>query len=152
MIKIAIIIPYFGKWPEWIDLFFYSCEQNRTIDFYFFTDCEIKQRIGENLKLIPISFNNYIRLVNEKLKIKFNPKDTYKLCDLKPFFGYLHEDLIKKYDFYGFADLDLIFGDIRSFISEKILHNYDVISTHDDRISGHFTLFRNTFENRTKSF
>lgn len=42
--KIAIIIPYFGRFPEWIDLFFYSCSCNQMIsdntrvDWFIFTD------------------------------------------------------------------------------------------------------------------
>ena len=42
--KIAIFIPYFGKFPEWIDLFLYSCSQNAKlseeieVDWLIFTD------------------------------------------------------------------------------------------------------------------
>ena len=39
--KIAIIGVYFGKFPEWIDLFFKSCEYNHAVDFYFFTDNKV---------------------------------------------------------------------------------------------------------------
>ncbi len=53
--KIAIIIPYFGKYPEWIDLFFYSCGMNKTIDFYFFTDCEEPEIHESNLSFKSIS-------------------------------------------------------------------------------------------------
>lgn len=147
MKTIAIIIPYFGKWPEWIDVFFHSCEQNKTIDFIFFTDCEIKNNLNNNLKFIPISFDRYNEEVSKKLKINFKPKNAYKLCDLKPFYGYIHKDLLENYDFYGFGDLDLFWGDIRSFYTDDILNNYDVVSTHDDRISGHLNLFRNNETN-----
>ena len=40
MKSIGILIPYFGKWPEWIELFFDSVERNKTIDFHFLTDCD----------------------------------------------------------------------------------------------------------------
>lgn len=42
--KIAIIIPYFGKFPEWIDLFLYSCSRNAKlsegieVNWLIFTD------------------------------------------------------------------------------------------------------------------
>ena len=51
--------------------------------------------------------------------------------------------------FYGWCDTDLLFGDIRSVYTDEILARYDVLSTHADRISGHFALFRNTRRNRT---
>lgn len=54
MYKIAIIIPYFGKFPEWIDLFLYSCSLNNkitnniVIDWLIFTDCEQPQIVYAN--------------------------------------------------------------------------------------------------------
>tara|TARA_B110000467_G_C18319370_1_gene483937 strand:- start:599 stop:1234 length:636 start_codon:yes stop_codon:yes gene_type:complete len=39
--------------------------------------------------------------------------------------------------------LDIIWGRINKFIDDKILDNYDIISSRKNAISGHFTLFRN---------
>lgn len=63
----------------------------------------------------------------------------YKLCDFKPAYGEVFRDLLKEYDFWGHCDDDLIFGDIRRFVSDDILNRYDRILGH-----GHFSLFRNT--------
>lgn len=150
--RIAVIIPYFGQWPEWIDLYFYSCSKNIIIDYYFFSDCKIPSRQALNLFFNQISFFEYCEMVSERLKINFNPNSAYKLCDLKPFYGYIHEDIIMKYDFWGFADVDLIWGDISEFYTSEILEKYDVLSTHADRISGHFSIFRNTKYYRELAF
>ena len=152
MNKVAIIIAYFGKWPDWIDLFFFSCVKNQTIDFIIFTDCEIKNINDKNIKFFPISFSEHSKFISNKLNINFKPRNPYKLCDVRPFLGYLHNDLLNGYDFYGFGDIDIVYGDIRSFISDEILNKYDVISTHEDRISGHFTLFRNIEKNINSGF
>ena len=40
MKKICILIPYFGKFPKWFDLYLYSCSHVKSIDFYYFTDCK----------------------------------------------------------------------------------------------------------------
>jgi hypothetical protein len=142
--KTAIIIPYFGKFPEWVNLYFHSCEKNSFIDFYFFTDCEIPKEHATNLHFQQISFADYCRSVSEKLQINFCPKSAYKLCDLKPFYGYIHSDILEKYDFWGFGDVDVIWGDISKFYTEEILREHDVFSTHADRISGHLAIIRNT--------
>ena len=142
--KIAVIVPYFGKYPEWIELFFYSCAMNKTIDFYFFTDCELPENQEKNLFFKQISFADYCKDVSEKLQINFAPKSPYKLCDLKVFYGKIHEDILAGYDFWGFGDVDLLWGDIQKFYSNELLEKYDVFSTHADRISGHLALFRNT--------
>lgn len=41
MQRVAIIIPYFGKWPVWMDFYLYTCSRQQNVDFLFFTDCGI---------------------------------------------------------------------------------------------------------------
>lgn len=140
--KIAIICPYFGKLPVWFDLLLYSCSRNESIDFYFFTDCDIPKTYGNTI-FYRISFEDYCNLVSSKLTIKFQPNSPYKLCDLKPFYGIIHKDLIGEYDFWGFADMDLVYGDLSELVKKVESGRYDLITTHADRVAGHFTLIRN---------
>lgn len=144
MNKISIIIPYFGVWPQWINLFIHSCERNKDIDFYIFTDCNKKFSESSNIKLQYITFSDYCKHVSDRLKIDFQPNNPYLLCDLKPFLGIVHKDILADYDFWGFGDIDVVWGDIRSFYSEELLNKFDIFSTHNDRISGHLCLIRNT--------
>lgn len=152
MNKIAVLIPYFGKWPEWIDLYFYSCEKNSFIDWYFFSDCKLPEKSYNNLFFHSISFEIYCKRVSYRLGINFMPENPYKLCDLKPFYGFIHEDLLTGYEFWGFADVDVVWGNIRSFYSDTLLAKYNVFSTGCDRISGHFCLIKNTVRYTTLCF
>ncbi|MBU2706238.1 hypothetical protein KCM76_09585 [Zooshikella marina] len=145
---IAIIIPYFGQWPEWIDLYIESCKHNPTIDWLLFSDCPPPNNTAKNVKLTYISFQDYKKKISDALDINFEDADPYKLCDIKPALGFIHQDEIKHYDYYGFGDIDVIYGDIRSFYNEQVL-THNLISTHWDRISGHLALFKNTQKNRT---
>lgn len=138
---LVMIIPYFGKWPEWFPLYLYSCSKT-PIDFYFFTDCEIPQTVYKNTFFTNTSFETYCDVVSQALDIDFHPESAYKLCDLKPFLGIVHSELIAKYDFWAFGDIDLLWGDTSDFLSEFNLSHFDIMSTHSDRVSGHFTLIR----------
>ena len=152
--SIALIMPYFGVWPKWAELFFDSCVKNKDIDFYFFTDCGTPESVEEkeNIHFEEISFNDYCKIVSKKLGIDFHPTTPYKLCDLKPYYGFIHQEIIKKYDFWGFGDLDLVWGDIRHFYTDQLLEKFNVLSTHSDRLSGHLTLIRNTPHYNTLAF
>jgi hypothetical protein len=150
--KIAVIIPYFGKWPPWIDLYFYSCEQNSTIDWYFITDCEIPFKRFSNLYFISKSFQQYNNEVSQKLNFTFTPTNPYKLCGLRPFYAVVHADIIKDYEFWGYGDVDVIWGNIGSFYTESKFNRYDVFSTHGDRLSGHLTIVRNNNYYNTKCY
>jgi len=145
MRSIAVIIPYFGKWPSWADVFFHSCAMNDTVDFFFFTDCPMPMFADgvKNLHFNRVSFGRYCEMVSQKLDLNFFPDNTYKLCDIRPFYGIIHGDILDDFDFWGFGDLDLVWGDIRSFYTDDILEEFDILSTHADRISGHLALFRN---------
>lgn len=142
--KIIILMPYFGKWPFWMNLFIESCRLNPTIDWHFFSDCGKLDLFPDNVKYQEISFNQYKSLVSSRLGIKFNPDNAYKICDIRPAFGLIHEDLIKEYDFWGFGDLDLVYGDLRALYTERYLGKYDLYSNHATRVSGHLCLIRNT--------
>lgn len=146
MASIAIIIPYFGQWPAWISLFFASCRCNKSIDFHLFTDLELPNGVGTdvNIHIHPTSFADYCSMASERLNIVFHPNKPYKLCDLRPYYGYIHQKELKDYDFWGFGDIDLVWGNIRDFYTEELLQRYDVLSTHADRLSGHLTLIRNS--------
>jgi len=150
--KIAIIIPYFGKWPVWINLYLFSCSENSEIDWFFFTDCEIPAVSSPNLHFIRTSFNAYCHKASERLNIDFNPTDPYKLCGLKPFYGFIHQEVIEEYDFWGFGDVDVIWGEIKQFYTDEMFEKYDVFSSHADRISGHLSIIKNTIYYRELCF
>jgi hypothetical protein len=143
MKKILLIIPYFGNWPVWFDFFLHSCRYNPTVDWLLLSDNRMPENLPENIKFRQFSLSEYSRLVSERLNICFYPQNPYKLCDLKPMYGYVHEEELEGYDFWGFCDVDIIFGNLRSFLTNSVLAN-DVISCHSTRISGHFTILRNT--------
>ena len=76
--------------------------------------------------------------------VGFDPADPYKLCDLKPALGLLHEQDIEGYPFFGYCDLDIIYGNIARFYGSEQLAGFDVVSTHPELLSGHFAVLRNT--------
>ena len=140
---IAILMPYFGKWPFWIELFIESCRKNPTIDWFFFSDCGSLESFPENIKYQEMSFDQYKALVSSRLSIHFDPDNAYKICDIRPAFGLIHQELISSYDFWGFGDLDLVYGDLRTLYTPEYLSKFDIYSNHATRVSGHLCLFRN---------
>jgi hypothetical protein len=146
--SICMLFAYFGPFPPWFPFFFDSLRRNATLDFIFFTDQDTYAYQAPNVFFHEMCFEEYHHLVRHRTGLSFYPKTCHKLCDLRPLFGWVHHQEIQKYDFYGYADIDLIFGDIRSFYTAKLLKSYDVFSTHEHILSGHFALFRNTHVNR----
>ena len=142
MKKIVVFVVYFGKLPNYFSLFLLSVKYNPTIDFIIITDnYNLKKdySIPKNVSIKYYKFEDIQKKINDYFKIESKINRPYKLCDIKPMYGVIFGDLIKKYDFWGYCDIDLIFGNIRNFITNEILNNYDKIY-----ILGHFSLLRNT--------
>lgn len=144
MHKIIIIIPYFGRWPFWMDIFLASCATNPTIDWLLLGDCGKPEGLPGNVRFEDVGFTDYKKRIASSLGINFDPTDAYKLCDIKPMLGRIHEQEIQGYDFWAFGDLDLVYGDLRAVYTKELLAGYDLISNHATRVSGHLCLLRNT--------
>ena len=144
--KIAVLVVYFGHWPEYFRLFLKSCAQNPCIDFIFITDCgQLPADMRPpNCRLYPMTLGALNRQASERLGYRIDVARPYKLCDLRPVYGLIFEDLLNGYDFWGWCDLDIVFGDIRKFAHDEVLEACDVFSCNEYYVSGCFTLVRNT--------
>ncbi len=143
--RIVIINTYFGKWPVWFPAFLLSCAKNEGIEWLFFTDCEIPQIVYSNIKFNVMNLEQFNNLASDKLGIPIH-KCAYSHLDLRPAFGVIFEDYIVGFEFWGHCDIDVVWGDITSFIPKVILQNYDIISCRKDFLAGHLTLWRNERE------
>ena len=144
MNRVGIIVCNFGKWPPWFDVFLKTCAGNPTVDFLFFADAEPPSRLPGNLIFRPFRLDDLKALASQKLGLNVAVKTPYKLCDLRPAFGVIFKAYLQAYHFWGYCDLDVIFGNLRHFLTEEVFSSYDVIATRKEYVSGHLTLYRNT--------
>jgi len=140
--SIAILTCFFGKWPWYFPYFIQSCKFNPTIDFIIITDNDIKT-LPDNVIIIQKQLKEIRVIASEKFGFGIPDFDAYKLCDFKPAYGFLFPDIIARYNFWGHGDIDVIYGDIRAFILEEMLSQYELITARHDFLSGTFTLFKN---------
>ena len=140
---LMMLIPYFGRWPAWINLFIESCKWNPGVRWRFYTDCGEPDNKADNVDYIHLSFGDYKALVRERLGVAFDPAEPYKLCDLKPCLAFVHERDVAGFEFFGYGDIDVVYGDIGKFYTEEVRERFNVLSTHPERLSGHFAVLRN---------
>lgn len=145
MKSIILIVPYLGKWPFWFDAYLISIAKNNTINWLFITDCEIPIEYPENITFVKTTHEEFNRKIDVFFKTTI-PLKPRKICDLRPAFGDLFSEYLLDYDFWGYCDMDIVWGDIRAFITQDDLKNYDIISSRKNNTSGHFTIFKNKYE------
>lgn len=140
MKKIAFIIPYFGVFPDFIKIWSLTVKYNETIDFHIYTDIDIPDYIKKikNIIIHKITFIEMRRKIQKLYDFEISLKEPYKLCDYKPAYGEIFQEDLKMYDFWGYCDLDMVFGDIRKFITEELLNTYERIHA-----LGFFSIYKN---------
>lgn len=141
---IKIINPYYGKWPVWFPMFLLACGHNPKFQFVIPTDCDIPNKFPKNVQFIKSTLSDFEELASSTLNFPVSLSRPYKMCDFRPAFGLMYKDILRDADFWGHCDLDVIWGDIGKIITDDVLDSNDIISSREDRISGHFTLYRNT--------
>lgn len=140
--KIAIIIAYFGKLPEYIQLFLDSCKLNYGFEWLIFSDDDTTYNYPSNVHLIKMNFGECKKLIQSKFDFEITLSKPQKLCDYKCAYGVIFEDYIQDYDWWGHCDLDQIFGNLNMFVTEDMLRKYDKLFS-----LGHLSLYKNSYKN-----
>lgn len=142
MKKCCFIVPYYGKLPDFLPVFLKSCGRNPDFSWLLFTNDTSPFPYPENVRVVYNSFEDFKALAREKLGFPVRLDKPYKLCDLKPAYGFLFEEYLTEYAFWGHCDLDVIMGKLGDFLTDQLLAEYDKLFC-----LGHMTLYRNTPEN-----
>ncbi len=139
--SIALVNVWMGELPEYFKPWLISAAGNPTIDFFVFTNAVNVPATPANVHLIPCTFEEVKERIQARFDFEICLDRTYKLCDYKPSYGEAFSDHLKDYDFWGYCDLDLIWGNIRKYVTEDILKANERVFGR-----GHFTLMKNTPE------
>lgn len=143
--KIAFVIPYYGKLPRYFPLFMESIK-NQPFDILFFSDLQKPKLLPENVLWKKISYSDLQKAFSRRLQIEVFLMKPYKLCDFKPLYGFLFENYLSEYDFWGSIDTDTVLGNFAHFITDEILNKIDIYSGIKEYISGSFFLIRNNHD------
>lgn len=142
--RVVILIPWYGPYPSFFEYFLQGCKRNSNIlDIKIFTTNQWDKPLPQNIEIIHLEINELEALFFQKTNLKVNLDFVYKLCDFKPLYGKVFEDYVKNYDFWGYGDIDTIYGDLTNYLSDDLLNKYDVFSFREYLISGGFSIFKN---------
>jgi len=136
-----LILLYFGSFNSYFPLFLKSVAANPSFDLLLITDNTVPYDYPSNITKIETSFERLRKRIQEKFDFLICLDRPYKLCDFKPAYGYIFEEWLEGYSYWGHCDSDLIFGDLLP-VTQLMTQEYDKIFA-----AGHLTLYRNTYEN-----
>ena len=101
MKKIALIVPYFGKFNNYFPLFLISCKNNPNIDWIVFTDDKSKYPFPKNVKVHYTTFEQIRTRIQNIFDFTISLSTPYKLCDYRPAYGEVFAEELSEYDIWG---------------------------------------------------
>ena len=137
--SIILIIPYFGRFHHYFQLWLQSCKYNPTINWLILTDDKTAYDFPTNVKVVYTSFTAVVTEFQECYDFPIILNKPYQLCEFKVAYGEVFSKYIQGYDFWGHCDIDVIWGNLRKHLNENILNLFSKISWR-----GHLTLYKNT--------
>ena len=82
--------------------------------------------------------------MQSKFDFKISLNCPYKWCDYRPAVGYVFQEYLGVYDYFGFCDIDVIWGELSRFYPDKLIEKYEKFLVH-----GHMQLYKNNEKLRT---
>ena len=115
---------------------------NANIDFVIVTDLECPSPLPANVRLVGIKLDEITDRLSKIVGAPLRLERLHIICDYRPFYALLFPELVTGYDYWGYCDMDLIFGDLTPLIEATRLGCWDFISPWH-YTAGHCSLLRN---------
>ncbi len=137
----CIVLAYFGRLPAHFQHWLLSAGANPNYDWLVVTDDERAWQIPANVRIIPMTFDACKQLIVQRVGVIPERMMPYKMCDYKVTYGLLFEELLEGYDYWGFCDPDMIFGNIDRLNIQGRMGKYPAMQG-----QGHLAFYQNTPE------
>ena len=136
----CVILCYFGQLPNYFELYLDSCKHNFQIDWIFITDNKLDID-AENVKIVNYTYEDFKKRVQKCFDFPVALDSPYKWCDFRPAIAYIFPEIVSSYDYWGFCDCDLIWGNLSKFYPDTLIGQFDRFL-----VNGHLQFYKNTKE------
>lgn len=138
-VKVAMIVPYFGRRPPYFDVWLKSLERIRHFHWHLLTDCIDLPWPSEQVTVHRTTLADCRAAIERAAGQPITLDKPYKLCDYRPVYGLAFPALLDGCSHWGYGDLDLLMGDVDGFFERFLQLGQDKFL-----IRGHCSVFPNT--------
>ena len=119
LVLITFFFSQSAQLPTTLPLFLLSVSYNPSIEFRIVSNVpRLNIPQPENLQLVYMSHEDIRQKLRSRLNVTrddvFTASFPYKLCDFKPMFGIIFDEIVKGFEFWGHVDNDMILSDLLS--------------------------------------
>lgn len=135
--RVALVSVWFGKEPACFSVWLKTAASNSGIDFVVICDFEPTLPPPANVRMVRETKSEYSAKVSRACGSPFSLGNPYKLCDQKLLIFRLYSDLLTGYEWFGYCDLDIVWGDLSLDLTPTALETLDKIG-----LNAHCSLWR----------
>jgi hypothetical protein len=147
--RAKFILPWFGTWPWYFPLWAASLERNPGISAAIITNLDSpSSAVPKNLDIIQISMGEVLNRIQLVTNVEIPLCRPHKLCDYRPLYALAFPEITQGCEYWGYCDMDMIFGDLSPVIRHAESGRWDIISP-NIHVVGHCTLIKNSFRNNS---
>lgn len=140
----------FGEPFSWIDQFVSQVQPLEKDGWYWKIFTPHKLESKGNVEFIEMNCEQFNDLCGRNTGVRPNVFITSKgvpsihMTDFYVASGLIFKDYLKGSDYWGIANLDIVFGNLSKFLSDEELAKYDIWTDDSKSFNGIFSLFKNT--------
>jgi hypothetical protein len=135
--KIIVIVIWIGRLPSGFP-FWLATARKQPFTIAMVTD-QPQPEDCKDIIWVPTSLAKLRKQISNVLGFDASLAYSYKVCDYRAIYGLIFSDLVEGYDYWGFCDLDLIFGDMEKVLDNALMESPDKVFQR-----AHFSLYKNT--------
>jgi hypothetical protein len=113
---LVVCTVFFGPLPPWLPITLHSMAANDRVDFIVVGDAPPPSVLPPNVRFETIAYTAMQARLTQLTGRSVVYTNTYKANDIKPLLPALYPEAIRGYEWWGWADLDVIFGDLLKFV------------------------------------
>ena len=136
--SICILVPYFGRLPAMFPLWLASCARNPDVTWLLLTDDRTAHDYPANVIVEYTTFAAVRDTIATCLQMPVLLETGWDLCRFRPAFGRIFASRFTCYRWWGYCDLDVVFGSLRTLLTDDVLDSHDKVLW-----LGHLSLYRN---------
>lgn len=136
-----LITPYFGKLPNYFQIWLNRLKINSNLDFLIVTDQNLYgyDLLSNNIKIVKMTLIELRGLIEDVVGKKVKLNTAYKINDYRPLFGLVFAKYVGGYSYIGTLDTDVLLGITSHFLDSNGISKFDKVNG-----NGHFTFWKNT--------
>jgi len=145
----AVFLPWWGPAPGWEDRFIERASHSKRLKVVLVGDAA-GWVPGADVPRIPVTMDEFEIRASKTAGVTIRKSSLryprgQAICELRCMMADIYPGIMQDFDWWGYGDWDVVWGDWDSYLTNERLAQFDMITSNSYSVNGCFVLFRQEF-------